>query len=113
MNFERVVLEGSIIKKKGDYSGYELFPYFTYRSGTLLDYKGDSITNTCGISCPEARRSDDRTEKRLIKGSRDWILVEPEGSRYLDTGITRPAPGILGNPGEYKGLYRQSIFCNR
>ena len=63
LNLERVVFESGIIKEKGDHGGHELFPYLTYCSGALLDYKGDSVTNTCEGSYPEARRSGDRTEK--------------------------------------------------
>jgi hypothetical protein len=67
LNLEREVFGDGMLKRREGRDGHELFPYLTYRSEALLGYKGDSVMNTCGGSCPEARRSRDRTEKQLTK----------------------------------------------
>jgi hypothetical protein len=86
------------LEKEEGHNEYGMFPYFTYCSGALLGRKGDSVTNTCGGSCPETRRTDPGIQsyrEAADEESRDWILGEPGGSRRLDPGTTGSAPWIL------------------
>jgi hypothetical protein len=70
------------------------------------------VTNTCEVSCPEARRSGlgpDGTEKQLTRESRDWVLEEP---RAPGIRILRLRDSLLGSRGIQEGtkVYISRMF---
>ena len=89
------------MKKEEVTIGQSTFPYLTYRSEALLDWKGDSITNhRYGLRLRHRGPMSQRTQ---------WHVMRSHGGHVTDPrdpplGIWDPRdPGLLEGPVQHEG----------